>query len=79
MSRKAWFVGTLVVIVLYKTFLKEVFGKNYLLWEAVNATANFELDPTITHMLMKVVFIDKLLRDVTEIDGDILSAFQWSL
>ena len=69
----------MVVIVFYKTFLKEVFGKNYLLWEAVNATANFELDPTIPHMLMKVVFIDKLLRDVTEIDGDILSAFQWSL
>ena len=40
---------------------------------------NFEVDPTITHVFVKGVLINELLRDVAEIDAEILGAVQWSL
>ena len=79
MLPKDWCGGTLVVTVLGRTFFKESFGKDSRLWEAINATANFEVDPTILHMVVKVIFIDEFLRNVAEIDADISEAVQWSL
>ena len=79
MLPKDWCGGTLVVTVLGRTFFKESFGKDSRLWEAINATANFEVDPTILHMVVKVIFIDEFLRNVAEIDADISKAVQWSL
>ena len=41
--------------------------------------ANFEVEPTIIHVFEKVVFDEKLLRDVTKFDTDILGTVQWIL
>ena len=78
-SPKAWCGETLVLTMFDKMFLKEVYGKYFRLWESINDTANFEVDPTITHVFVKVLFINKFLRNVSDIDVDILGAFQRSL
>ena len=48
------------------------------MWEAVDASANFEVDPVIVNMLHEVVFIDEVLRDVGELDFDVFRVVQRS-
>ena len=40
---------------------------------------NFKVDPAIAHVFVKVVFVDELLRNVTDIDPEIFGAVQWIL
>ena len=40
---------------------------------------SFEVDPAISHIFLKVLFIGEFLRNVSEIDADIFRAVQWSL
>ena len=41
--------------------------------------ANSKVEPTIMHIFEKVVFINELLRDIAELDVEILRVVQWSL
>ena len=44
--------------------------------EAVDASANFEVDPVIVYVLHEVVFVDEVLRDVGELDFDVFRTIQ---
>ena len=46
------------------------------MWEAVDASANFEVDPVIVNVLHEVVFVDEVLRDVGELDFDVFRTIQ---
>ena len=45
--------------------------------EAIDTTANFEVDPAVVHVFVKVLFVYELLRNVSEMDADISRAVQW--
>ena len=49
------------------------------MWEAIYTMDNFKVDPAIAHVFVKVVFVDELLRNVTDIDPEIFGTVQWSL
>jgi hypothetical protein len=44
--------------------------------EAVDASANFKVDPVIVNVLHEVVFINEVLRDVGELDFDVFRTIQ---
>ena len=46
------------------------------MWEAVDASANFEVDPVVVNVLHEVVFINEVLRDVGELDFDVFRTIQ---
>jgi hypothetical protein len=48
-------------------------SKNARLGQAVDAFADFEVDPIIVDMVQKIVFVDKFLWDVRELDFDVLA------
>ena len=78
-TQNVWSCGTLIVSVFYKTFSKEVVGKYTKLWDAIPVAENFEVDPTIMHVLEKIVYINESLRDVAGFDAEILGVVQWIL
>ena len=44
--------------------------------EAVDASADFEVDPVVVNVLHEVVFINEVLRDVGELDFDVFGTIQ---
>ena len=44
--------------------------------EAVDASADFEVDPVVVNVLHEVVFINEVLRDVGELDFDVFRTIQ---
>ena len=55
-----------------------VVGKFATLWEPWDTFDYFEVDPSISRKLVKVVLLDEFLGDVGEFDLDILWAVHWS-
>ncbi len=61
---KTWSAFALVVAFLVQAFGQEFLSKNARLGQAVDAFADFEVDPIIVDMVQKIVFVDKFLWDV---------------
>ncbi len=64
---EAWCDSTLVVTVLGQSCGEEVVSTFASLFEAVDAFVDFKVYPVVCDVLSKVVLIDKLLQDVSEL------------
>ena len=69
----------MVVTLCVESFSEEVIGKLASLGEAVDALPYFEVHPAVLDELVEVVFGDKLLRDVGQLDADVLVAVEGSI
>ena len=47
--------------------------------KAVDTTVDFEIDPTISEIFKEIIFVDKVLRDVGELDAEIFRAVERGL
>jgi hypothetical protein len=54
-----------------KVQLEKVIGKNASLGKSITALVNFKVDPTISVLAQEVVFFDKLIRDIRDLDVNI--------
>jgi len=71
---------SLVVAFSKKAGLEEIVGQNASLGgKAIAASANFEVDPTVTVRPHKLVFFNKFGRDVYDFDADILRIGHWGI
>ena len=71
--------GALVVASNVEAFFEKFVGEHSGLKESIDATSDFEVDPTVVNVGGKVVFFDKFVGDVGELDFDVFITFKWSL
>lgn len=71
-------VAGFVVTMLAKAFAEEVVDEDAGLREAVVASSNFEVDPSVAHVRHEVVFVDEFWGGVGELGADILGAVEGS-
>jgi hypothetical protein len=45
--------------------------------ESIAATDDLKVDPTIMHVVGEIIFVDKFLRDVGELDSHIFGTVHW--
>jgi hypothetical protein len=64
--------GSLVVGKFGKAVLEEVVCKDACLGETVHAMAHFKVDPGVVGKLIKPVFVNEFLGDVSKLDADVL-------
>ena len=50
---------------------EEIFGEDAQLGESVDITVDFEVDPTISDIVKKILFVNKFLSNVGELDANI--------
>ena len=80
MEPEAWGGGTLVVAMLLEALFEEGIDKDARLLEAINAVANFKVNPTVAmDVVQKIVFVDEIFGYVAQFDADIFGAVQIGL
>ena len=64
--------GALLVLVLAKALFQKLVGEAARLGKAINTIIYFEIHPSIMDELVDIVLVDEILRDVGELDLDVL-------
>ena len=68
--------GELLVSVIGYDLFADLVVEDARLGEAVDTTVDFEVDPTISDIVKKVIFVNGVLRNVEEIDAEIFRTVQ---
>jgi hypothetical protein len=76
---EAWGAFGLVISFSKKAGLKEIVGNYAGLGEAIIALANLKVDPTVTIVTLKVVFLDKFRWNVCNFNANIFRVRHWSI
>ena len=79
MTPQSWIGGRLVVPLCLKAFAEEVVGQDARLWKAVASAGDFELDPAISVLSMRVVFVDEFGWYVGDFDAGVFRVLHWSV
>ena len=67
----------LVVVVIEKACPQEVIGKAAGLRETIDTITDFEIHPALVYVFVKVILVDEILRDVSELDFYVFRIVKW--
>ena len=70
--------GTLIVAMLGQMLSEEIIGQFASLFQPIDTLVDLEVYPSIEGILGEVVFVNKLLGDLGDVDADIFRAIKGS-
>jgi hypothetical protein len=76
---EVWGGVGLVISLRQKVGSEEIVGKNANLGKAITALANLEVNPPITIVTLKVVFLNEFRSNVSNFNADVFRVWHWSI